>query len=444
MKVLIISANTLPAAPTGPVYVAGAVRQTGHEVQIFERLFADDLEAELTDLLENFEPEVIGVSIRLVFGDKLDAAASLGTSHTDLRPHIKQIIEVIRARTTAPIVMGGPGFNYYGREWLEYLGLDYGIRGEGEESFPLYLKRRVDGGDIYSVPGCIYRKGDTYHTVPNNLVQDLDGQALPAYDLVEWQRYGESNITPAIFTKRGCAFFCTYCPYSKLEGKHYRLKSPQRVLSEATYILQHTGTKRIMFCENNFNAPRQHAVAICQALLNENIDLQWGTGDLRPVGVTDHFCRLMENSGCFYVNLAIESASSAMLNSMQRGYTVNQVRASLEALGRSSIPFSASLMIGAPGESPQTIAETLSVLDDYEIPGGVWITIGVYLWTDYQDLVVEALKTSALKSREELFSGAVYISPDLPSSYLLELPEMLRSRPSYSVQFNKPYASWKL
>jgi hypothetical protein len=52
MKVLIISSNTLPAAPTGPVYVAGAVREAGHEVQIYERLGANDLERELTTRLE--------------------------------------------------------------------------------------------------------------------------------------------------------------------------------------------------------------------------------------------------------------------------------------------------------------------------------------------------------------------------------------------------------
>jgi hypothetical protein len=70
MKVLIISSNTLPAAPTRPVYVAGAVREVGHDVQIYERLFAIDLERELTTRLEDFQPDVIGVSIRLVFGDE--------------------------------------------------------------------------------------------------------------------------------------------------------------------------------------------------------------------------------------------------------------------------------------------------------------------------------------------------------------------------------------
>jgi len=444
MKVLIISSNTLPAAPTGPVYVAGAVQQAGHEVQIYERLFAHDLESELSTVIEDFRPDVIGVSIRLVFGDELDMDAPLGTRHTDLRPRVREIIDIVRHNTNARVVLGGPGFNYYAQDWLEYLDLDYGIRGEGEESFPLFLKRLEDGGDIYTVPGCAFRRSSSYHTVSPCLVRDLDNQALPAYDLLDWQFYAGKKITPAVFTKRGCAFSCTYCPYSKLEGKRYRLKSPGRIFSEARHIIESTDSHKVMFCDNNFNAPRQHAVAICKALLAEKVDFQWGTGDLRPAGITEDFCQLMEASGCFYVNLSIESASEEMLKSMKRGYTVRQVRDSLEALNRSKLPFGASLMLGAPGETPETIAETLSILDDYEIPNGVWVTIGVYLWTDYQDIVAEARRMGVLKDDKELFSGAVYLSPGLPKSYLRDLPEMLRTRQNYSVQFNKPSELWEL
>ncbi len=444
MKVLIISANTLLAAPSGPVYLAGAVRQAGHDVQIFERLFANDLASELTNKISHFHPDVIGISVRLVFGDELDSTAPLGTRHTDLRPQVREIVDIVRRSSTAPIIMGGPGFNYYARDWLEYLDLGYGIRGEGEEAFPLFLQKLSEGGDIYSVPGCVFIKNGSLYGNPPRPVQDLDSQALPAYDLLGWQPYAEKNIVPAIFTKRGCAFSCTYCPYSKLEGKSYRLKSPRRVIAEAKHILKSTNAGMVRFCDNNFNAPYQHAQAICEALIAEKAEFQWGTGDLRPVGVTADFCHLMENSGCTYVNLAMESASEGMLKSMQRGYTVKQVRHSLESLSRSKIPFSASLMLGAPGETPETIAESLSVLNDYSIPNNVWVTIGIYMWTDYQDILAQARREGILKDDKDLFRGAVYLSPGLPKSYLLELLEMLQTRQNYSVQFNKPSEAWML
>jgi len=149
---------------------------------------------------------VVGISIRLVFGDELDLDAPLGTRHTDLRRGIKEIADIVRQSSPARITLGGPGFNYCARDWLEYLDLDYGIRGEGEEAFPLFLKRLAEGGDIYSVPGSAFRKGGSFHSVSHRPVRDLDNQALPDYDLLDWQPYAERKITPAILTKRGCGF----------------------------------------------------------------------------------------------------------------------------------------------------------------------------------------------------------------------------------------------
>jgi hypothetical protein len=159
MKVLIISSNTLPASPSGPAYIAGAARQAGHQVEVFERLFARDLSGELTAVVQRFQPDVVGISIRLVFGDELDSTAPWGTRHTDLRLKVNEIVAVVRQNSNARIVLGGPGFNYYAQDWLEYLGLDYGIRGEAEESFPLFLTRLAEDGDIYSVPGSVRKNG---------------------------------------------------------------------------------------------------------------------------------------------------------------------------------------------------------------------------------------------------------------------------------------------
>jgi radical SAM superfamily enzyme YgiQ (UPF0313 family) len=442
MKVLMISSNTLPASPSGPAYVAGAVRQAGHEVQVYENLFATDPEAELASRLADVQPDVVGLSIRLVFGDVLDSRAPLGTRHTDLRPRVREIVEVIRQHSDARIVLGGPGFNYYARDWLEYLDVDYGIRGEGEEAFPLFLRLLVEGGDIYTVPGCAFRVAGKFGSVPPRRVENLDDAALPAYELFDLPQYAARQITPAIFTKRGCAFKCAYCPYSKLEGSRYRLKSPERVLAEIHHLRQHTSSRSIMFCDNNFNVPRPHAEAICRALIAERSGISWGTGDLRPVGVTDDFCRLLEDSGCSYVNLAVESASDRMLQSMQRGYTVREVRESLEVLSRARVPFGVSLLIGAPGETPETITETLAVLDDYDIPHGVWVTLGIYMWTEYQDLVAQARQAGLLRDEKQLFSGAVYLSPDLPWPYLQELLLTLRARQGYQVQCNKSSEEW--
>ena len=149
------------------------------------------------------------------------------------------------------------------------------------------------------VPGCVFRKDGLFRGVAPQWVKDLDHTALPAYDLFDL-RVSAHQVAPAIITKRGCAFGCTYCPYSKLEGKHYRLKSPERVLAEVRHILQYSPERRVTFCDNNFNAPRMHAEQLCRAFIAAGSDFGWSTGSLKPGGVTDELCHLMRDSGCFY------------------------------------------------------------------------------------------------------------------------------------------------
>jgi len=443
MKVLIVSANTLPASPTGPAYVAGAALRAGHTVEVFECLFAHDLPADLKAQIVRFQPDVVGVSIRLVHGYVIDETAPYNTRHLDLRANVRQVVDAIRRATQAPIILGGPGFNYYARDWLETLELDYGIRGEADFSFPLYLDRLERGGDLTSIPGCVFRKDGQIHEGSRDRVEHLDETAFPAYELFDLERYQQYSVSPGILTKRGCAFLCTYCPYRAMEGSRYRLKTAARVVDEIEHIRQVSPAKMILFCENNFNAPKQHAEAICREILARKLDVRWGTGDLRPMGISEDFCQLLRESGCAYANLSIESGSDAMLRGMRRGYSAADVRQSLDCLEKAGIPFGASLMIGAPGETPETVQETLDLLDRAPVPLGTWVTIGICLWTPHQAVLAEARKAGQFTDERMLFEGANYLSPDLPKSFMEGLIETLRSKKGCSVQVNQPYAGYQ-
>jgi len=441
MKVLIISANTLPASPSGPAYIAGAALEAGHTVEVFEALFAQDLVGELESQISDFSPDVVGISIRLVHGFVLDEAAEFGTTHLDLRVRVKEIVDCVKRVSDAHIVLGGPGFNYYGPDWLEYLNLDYGLRGEADISFPQYLEMLENGVDIHGVPGCVYRVGDQFIKVPKNFDDNLDGTAFPAYQLFDLEKYYERGISPAIVTKRGCAFNCTYCPYSSLEGKRYRLKSPKRVIDEIEHIYRINPPKMVSFCDNNFNVPNQHALAICQEIIDRKLDITWGTGTIKPLKITDDVLHLFKEAGCRYLSLSVESASAKMLKQMQRGCAVENIRQALTNLCRSDIPFSVSLLFGAPGETPETIAETLDLIDEFDIPQGVWVTVGICLWTSHQKILEDARSDGQLDDDKALFSGTNYVSPQLSKDYMIELVQTLQMKENYDVQVNKLYAN---
>lgn len=441
MRILVISTNSLPASPSGAAYIAGAAKREGHQVEVFESLFASDVAGELTAHIARFDPQVAAISIRLVHGYLIDETAPFHTVHVDLRPRVKEVVETVRRASTARIVLGGPGFNYYAESWLEYLDLDYGIRGEADFSFPQYLRAVERGEDHPRVPGSIFRRNGEFEKTPRDRPERLDETAMPAYELFDLERYQQNHISPAIVTKRGCGYKCSYCPYASLEGARYRLKSPGRVVDEVEHVMRMKKPEMFTFCDNNFNVPREHASRICAEIIRRGLDIRWGTGDLRPVGLTDDFIHLLRDSGCAYVNLSIESGSDQMLQGMKRGYTRRQVKESLQVLEGSGIPYGASLMFGAPGETPETIAESLDLLEGYSIPLGTWVTVGICLWSRRQEVLAEAYRSGQIRSDAELFTGANYVSPGLPESYMRGLITWLSAKPGYTVQVNKPFAN---
>lgn len=439
MKVLIVSTNTMPASPAGPAYIAGAVREAGHSVSVFDCLLAADVTQELETCISGFDPDVIGISIRTVTGMVYDAGAAYHMKRFDNRVFVKGLVDCIRSVTSAPIVPGGSGFNYFGEEWLDYLDLDYGLRGEAELSFPRYLAMLEEGDDIHAVPGCIYREDGRVSRAPRDLIGDLDSTALPAYDLFDLGTYREKGIPAGIFSKRGCAFRCSFCPYSSLEGTRYRLKSPKRVVDEIEGVEEVDGSVRIEFCDNCFNYPWKHAEAICEEMIHRGVRVDWGTIDLKPIDVTDAGLRLFREAGCSYLNLAAETASDKMLGRMHRGYSVQQVRDSLDRLARSDIPYGVSLLIGSPGETVDTIQETFSVLDSFPIPR-LSVTIGVNFWTHHQPVLAELVADGEIGEDERLFDEVHYVSRGLPRDYMDRLIHALNEREGCTVYVFKPYA----
>lgn len=449
MRVLIISGTFLPLptsrvhmSPSGAAYVAGAVRDAGHSVEVFDCYLSGNLIEDLKGKLAAFSPDVVGLSITIVTSDFRDEASDFGTKYIDMRPRIKNIVDTIKQNSKARIALGGAGFNYYGKEWLDYLNLDYGLRGEGEYSFPLYLKRIETNGDIYSVPGCIFIKEGGIKKVPRDRISNLDGTAYPAYDLFECNKYNRHDIAYAVYSKRGCAFRCSFCPHSSLEGTRYRLKSPERVVNEIEYVMKTTQSNRVNFCDNSFNCPKPHAEGICKEIIKRRLKLKWRSGAFKPLKMTRDFCALMKDSGCDYVGLSIETASEKMLENMNRGYHRSDIREALDSLTDSGIKFGLSILIGAPGETPETISETFDMVDRYPEVESIWINIGLYLWTHHQAVLDTAKKDGQFKEEQELFDGAYYISPELPKDYMIDFIGSMKTKENCAVQVNMPYLGY--
>src|SRR5262245_65452634 len=102
MRVLVVSANQErspdPVAPLGACYVATAVAGAGHETELLDLCFSDDIEADVRDAVAAHRPDVIGLAMRNV-----DNCAFPDTvSYT---PHYARVIAAARAARDVPVVL---------------------------------------------------------------------------------------------------------------------------------------------------------------------------------------------------------------------------------------------------------------------------------------------------------------------------------------------------
>jgi radical SAM superfamily enzyme YgiQ (UPF0313 family) len=433
VKVLVISSNRqraqdtpLLAFPSGPAYIAGAALEAGHEVEVFDACFVNDVPGDMSRLVAGFDPDAIAVSIR-------NLSTYIRSSFQDLRPLFKEITDCLKEVTSSPLVLGGPGFWNFGAELLSYLGVDYGIRGEGELTFPQYLKALEVGGDVNAIPGCIFREGGKTYEVPFESVDDLDATAFPAFELFDVEAYRELGTFPAISTKRGCAFLCTHCPRNALEGSLYRLKSPGRVIEEIERARGAGAGDMFYFVDNLFNFPVEHARAVCGELVDRGTGVAWTADSITPLGMTGDLCELMKESGCAFLCLAIEHGSASMLKRMRRGYTPEHIRRAAVNLERSGIPYMVTLLLGGPGETPETISEAIELVDSLPGTGGVLATVGLGLEHN-QAILADATRDGQLGDESEVFEGRFYFSPALSEEYLGELAETLRMKENWTIR----------
>jgi hypothetical protein len=362
MRVLLINSNLkddiLAAPPIGLCYVASAAQVAGHEVRVLDLCFKRHIEQELEQAIIGFSPQVIGVSLR-----NLDNVNMLRL--ISYLPPALQIVEKIRSLTAAPLVLGGSGASLDPQGVLEFLHGDYLIVSEGEKSFVVLLAALNSGESAAGIPGVAMLCQGKFHLTPPQLTSFPSGNPRLAkwVDLTPYEKLGG---TYTIQTKRGCRMRCIYCTYNQvLEGNHLRLRAPSEVVDEIEEAFYQFKPETFEIVDSVFNDPLGH----CQEILEEIIRRPWKarftTMGVSPKNLDHRFLHLMQRAGFTSFMISPESASETMLTSYQKGFGVEDLRRAAEAINRFSFPVLWNFLIGGPGETNQTLQETLEFIEQH-------------------------------------------------------------------------------
>jgi len=347
MRVLLINPfypiSETPSPPLGLSYLAGALSAADVEVKILDLVVFPYSRSRLQDFIKMFKPQMAGLTaVTMTFDNAMGVIKDI----KGIDPEIMT-------------VMGGPHISFCARETLgDYPELDVAVIGEGERTVVELCRTANNGLDLENVSGIAYRRGtDIYFTALREPIENLDELPLPDRGLLPLGRYRALNMPISMTTSRGCPFKCIFCVGRKMVGARVRYRSPEKVVDELQY-LNTLNFHQINIADDLFTANKNHCLGVCNEIINRELKLSW-TSFARVDTVSDDVLGKMKAAGCNAVSFGIESANPQILKSIKKGITLDQVEAAVGMCKQAGITPYASFILGLPGETPETIKETM-------------------------------------------------------------------------------------
>lgn len=358
MRVLLVSANREhipdPIFPLGLAYVAAAARRAGHHIGVADLCFGRRPLPELRRRIRDFRPEVVGLSIRNV-----DNAAYPLT--VDYLPRHREVVDLVRRSTDAPVVVGGSGFSILPEQYMRALDADFGISGAGEQAFVALLDALAMNRMPCNIPGLLSRHGRPgmafLHSAPTSFGARPEVRPWPARELFDYARYIRRGGCGNIQTKRGCVFKCSYCTYPLLEGARFQVRPAGEVVDEIEALQAGYGPHPIFFVDSILNFPRGHVEGICEELLRRRLNTRWSCY-ATPVKLDRDQARLMAAAGCEGIELGSDAADDDQLRRLGKSFDADTVREANRHCLDAGLRVCHTLIFGGPGETAASVRNT--------------------------------------------------------------------------------------
>ena len=364
MRILLISANREPfpepVFPIGAVYMANALQEAGARVRIFDMRYYSET-SPLQREIASFQPDRIGLSLRNIDNASYPAVRCYLPSYAALVKSIRTICNV-------PIILGGSAFSIFPYEIAAHLGVDGGIKGEGENATGIF--QEISQGQIAAAD-----PADMADVAFPENIKDL----FPGF-----RRYK----TMGIQTARGCPNKCIYCTYPSLEGSRRRVRTAENVVADIAMLYKDFGINNYFFVDSLFNGDEGHMVRVLEELVDRKLPVRFSCY-MQPKMSDSGIFQLLRKAGCVAVDFGTDSGSPAMLSSFRKPFTQSDISATSLACRKAGIDFCHSLIFGGPGETLGTIAETVSLMDELSPRAVIAMTgIRIYPGTEMERIAI--------------------------------------------------------
>jgi anaerobic magnesium-protoporphyrin IX monomethyl ester cyclase len=364
-------AHAQPYPPLGTIFAASLVRENGFSVKLFDTMFSHD-PGEIIPVLEDYKPDVL-----VVYDDGFNYLTKMCLSN--MRNAAFKMQGLAKKYGCEVIITSSDAADHY-EKYLNN-GADFVIIGEAEYTL-LNLLQNIQKKqlDFEGIDGIAFKKEDkiikTKKRAPS---KDLDQLPLPAWDLVNiepykkiWmEKHGYFSIN--IATTRGCPYKCNWCA-KPMYGNAYNMRSEQNVIDEIKLLKRTFHFDHIWFCDDIFGLKRSWVSEFASRVKKENLKFKYKIQSRADLLVQEKYVEALAESGCDDVWMGAESGSQKILDAMDKGTTIEEIKEARKLLKQHGIKASFFLQFGYLGETMEDIHKTISLVKE-TMPDDIGISV---------------------------------------------------------------------
>ena len=330
-----------PRQPLDLAILAALLLKEKHDAKIFDAFISKTEPKETAKHVEDSDVFVVATA-------GFDRWQCPNIDYSDA---IETINAIKKVYYNSKIVVIGPHGTVRPRELLSYDNVDFVIRGEPEITF-MELIKNLDRPEKVK-KGLCYKENDFVIKEIGEFAEDLDALPIPAYHLLDMEKYEHPMLTKNNFsiaiTSRNCPFGCKFC-FREMYGKGYRVRSPRMVCIELKILHEKFGVNSVYFQDLEFCLDKRRTIEICELMTKNNISIEWGC-TTRVTSVDEELLKKMKSAGCKFIAYGLETADEEVLNELNKGITLEKVKEAVKLTKDLGIKTVLTYMVGLPKDN---------------------------------------------------------------------------------------------
>ena len=401
-NILLVSTNAFtapyPVYPLGISYLYTYLKKRlpHHNFRFFD--FNRQSLSDFSKILSTGGFDIVGLSLRNIDDINIYEKSSFIAWY-------KQIMGILRANSSAKVVVGGPGFSIFPEILFDTLQPDFGIKGEGEEALFQLIGCIDNDSDYKHIEGLVYKTSANEIRL-NPRTNFLNSLELSfEKDLVEyyWRKGGMLNIQ----TKRGCPYNCIYCSYPVIEGSKIRTLDVDFIVETLKDLYFNMGITYVFFTDSVFNISNQYNILLANQIIKSGAKVNWGAY-FSPHNITREELKLFKKAGLTHIEFGTESFSDQQLKNYRKHFKFNEVLEISKICSDLGIFFCHFLILGGYGETEQSLDETFE--NSKKIPLSIYFpSIGMRIYPN-TELFNIAVAEGRIKDVKDVLEPVYYVS----------------------------------